>query len=111
MSKKPLAGGLWRDNPATPEGKYLVIRRDGTIPDWPHFTLGAKDPCAPAALRAYAEQAKKLNLDSSYADAVWRLADEWEQYRKEHGEGDPDRGKHRKDDLTTIAKMRQGKSV
>lgn len=27
--------GIWRNNPETREGKYLVQRRDGTIPDWP----------------------------------------------------------------------------
>jgi hypothetical protein len=40
---KPLIHGLWRDDPATPEGKYLVMRRDGTVVEWPNFTIGAKD--------------------------------------------------------------------
>ena len=52
--KKPLTG-LFRDNPATPEGKYLVKRRDGTVVEWPSFVLGARDPHAAAALRAYAD--------------------------------------------------------
>jgi len=108
---KPLANGLWRDNPDTPEGKYLVKRRDGTVPDWPHFTLGAKDPCAPAALRAYAEEAKRLRLDLNYALAVEKLAVEFEQYRYNHGSGDPDRGRHREDDPATVAEMKLGKSV
>jgi hypothetical protein len=111
LSEKPLAGGLWRDNPTTPEGKYLVVRRDGTIPDWPSFTLGARDPCAPAALRAYAKKAEILGLDPAYVQSVLQLATEFNRYRENHGEGDPDRGKHRPDDLATVAKMRQGKSA
>lgn len=38
--QKPKLKGLVRDNPETPEGKYLVKRRDGTVPPWPHFVLG-----------------------------------------------------------------------
>jgi hypothetical protein len=108
---KPLMHGLWRDDPKTPEGKYLVKRRDGSVVEWPNFTIGAKDPCAPAALRAYADEALRLSLDRGYALAVRRLADEFEAYRKQHGDGDPDRGKHREDDPATIAEMRQGRSV
>ncbi len=109
---KPPANGLWRDNPETSEGKYLVKRRDGTIPEWPHFTLGAKDPCAPAALRAYATYAWAVcKLDEAYCRSVMLLADEFEAYRKEHGEGDPDRGRHREDDPVIIAEMKLGKSV
>jgi hypothetical protein len=111
MENKPLAGGLWRDNPATPEGKYLVKRRDGTIPEWPHFTLGAKDPCAPAALRAYAREADRLGLDPTYAMSVLNLATEWEEYRASFGQGDPDRGRYRQDDPAIIEEMKQGKSV
>src|SRR6266446_6668316 len=108
---KPLANGLWRDNPETPEGKYLVKRRDGTIVEWPNMTLGARDPCAPDALRTYAMRAREIGLDPAYADAVERLADEWEIYRVEHGEGDPDRWRHRIDDPNIIAEMRKGRSV
>lgn len=39
--------GLFSNQPATKEGKYLVQRRDGTVPDWPWFVLGARDPIAP----------------------------------------------------------------
>lgn len=38
---KPVSG-LWRNNPETPEGKYLVKRRDGTVPEWPSFVLGLR---------------------------------------------------------------------
>ena len=108
---KPLANGLWRDNPETPEGKYLVKRRDGTIPDWPHFILGARDPCAAEALRAYATEARMIGLDAAYVTAIFKTADEWDKYRAEHGEGDPDRGRHRVDNPAIIEEMRKGRSV
>lgn len=31
---------LWRNNEGTREGKYLVQRRDGTVPEWPYFVMG-----------------------------------------------------------------------
>lgn len=111
MHEKPTMYGLWRDDPATPEGKYLVKRRDGSVVDWPSFTLGARDPCAPAALRAYANHALALGMNDGYAGAVRKLADEFENYRIKHGTGDPDKGRHRKDDSITVAEMRLGKSV
>jgi len=108
MVDKPLAGGLWRDKPETVEGKYLVIRRDGTIPQWPNFTLGADDPCAAAALRGYAAEAWRIGLDPAYCKAMDRLAEEWA--RRPHP-GDPDRGRHREDLPAIIAMMRLGKGV
>jgi hypothetical protein len=110
VEKKPLTG-LWRDNPDTPEGKYLVKRRDGTIPTWPNFVIGAKDPAAPAALRAYAAAARELGMNPGYCDGVEGLAATFEHYRMVNGDGDPDRGKHRKDDPATVREMRKGGSV
>ena len=110
MTEKPLAG-LWRRNSDTPEGKYLVKRRDGSIVEWPNFVLGAKDPAAPAALRAYAEEARKRGMNSQYIKDVFSLADEFEAYRSAHGPGDPDRGRHRTDDPATITEMKSGKSA
>jgi hypothetical protein len=99
---------LWRRNPETPEGKYLIKRRDGTIPEWPSFLLGAKDPAAPAALLGYADKAEELGFNPQYvADVRW-LAHEFNMYRLEEGTGDPDRGRHRQDDPATIAEMRRG---
>jgi len=108
--KKP-ASGLWRKNPETPEGKYLIKRRDGTIPDWPSFVLGAKDPAAPAALYAYADTAQRLGMNEDYVADVRNLAREFSNYREAHGEGDPDRGRHRQDDPETVNQMRSGKSA
>jgi hypothetical protein len=44
-------------------GKYLVLRRDGTVPDWPYLVMGAADPVVPVALRAYAVEAERVGLD------------------------------------------------
>lgn len=44
-NKKPLAG-LWRENPETPEGKYLVKRRDVV-----HAVLFGRLCCWSAAAR------------------------------------------------------------
>ena len=107
---KPLTG-LWRDNPETPEGKYLVKRRDGTIVEWPNFVMGAKDPAAPAGLRGYADEAERLGFNPGYVAGIRRLADEWPAYRAEYGEGDPDRGRHREDDPVTVREMREGGSA
>lgn len=108
--KKPLTG-LWRDNPETPEGKYLVKRRDGSVVEWPSFVIGAKDPAAPAGLRAYANKARALGMNEQYCNGVLALAERFEEFRLEHGEGDPDKGRHRIDDPATIAEMRKGRSA
>ena len=110
MTEKPRTG-LWRNSPETPEGKYLVKRRDGSIVEWPHFVIGAKDPAAPAALREYAREARKLGMNEQYCNDVMQLADDFDWYRRQFGDGDPDRGRHREDDPTTIAEMKGGKSA
>lgn len=103
--------GLWVNNPETPEGKYLVKRRDGSIPEWPHFVLGARDPCAPAALRAYADAAEQISMNPEFVADVRELAFKFEEYRRAYGSGDPDKGRHRKDDPETVALMRRGRSA
>lgn len=110
MTDKP-ASGLWRNDPATPEGKYLVKRRDGTVVEWPNFVLGAKDPCTPDALIAYAKAAKRNGYNDDYVRDVLKLAEQFVEYRKAHGDGDPDRGRHREDDPATISEMRGGGSA
>lgn len=96
---------LWRNTTDAREGKYLVRRRDGTVPDWPYFVIGARDPAAPAALRAYAAKAAELGLDPAYVRDVRDLADEFTTYLAENGMGDPDAPRHRRDDPETIAAM------
>ena len=107
--KKKLTG-LFCDDPETPEGKYHVQRRDGTTVEWPSFVLGARDPVSPWALRAYAVVSFFLYWNWSWSKAVWRRASTFVKYRKKYGPGDPDKGRHRRDDPETIAKMRQGQS-
>lgn len=110
MQDKPLSG-LFRKHPETPEGKYLVKRRDGTVPEWPSLVIGAKDPCARAAIHKLAEEAERLGFNAQYVSDMHGLAEEFEAYRLLHGNGDPDRGRHRVDDPATIAEMRKGKSA
>jgi len=111
---------LWRKSEKTREGKYLVMRRDGTVPTWPSFVLGARDPAAPAALRAYAAAAEKMQrnvadgnsiYDPEYIEDIRDLADEFERYCKAHGNGDPSAPPHRKDDPATIEKMKEGQNT
>jgi hypothetical protein len=102
---------LWKNTKETPEGKYLVTRRDGTIPTWPHFVLGARDPAVPHALLAYAEMAEKLGYDPAFVEDVRALAIEFNEYRRLHGEGDADAPPHRKDDPETIQKMKTGQGA
>jgi hypothetical protein len=111
MEKKPLTA-LFRDDERTPEGKYLVKRRDGTVVEWPSWVLGARDPYAPAALRAYADaMAAGGKATAELVARIRRLADEFDAYRRQHGEGDPHLGRHRPDDPATVAEMRKGLSA
>ena len=97
---------LWRNTEGTREGKYLVTRRDGTIPQWPYIVLAASDPAAPAALRAYADAAELEGMDPEYVQDIRDLADSFQDYRVRNGSGDPDAPRHRTDDPATIEKMR-----
>jgi len=99
---------LWRNTEGTREGKYLVQRRDGTIPEWPYFVIGAADPAAPDALRAYSAAAQEAGMDPEYVLDLRDMADAFEAWRLHHGAGDPDAPRHRTDDPETIEKMRQG---
>lgn len=98
---------IWAKTKEFCEGKFLVVRRDGTAPHWPHFVLGARDPFAPIALRAYAEAARQSGVfDPEYVDSILELANDFERYRAFHGEGDPDAPPHRKDNPNVISAMR-----
>lgn len=97
---------IWAKTAEFSEGKFLVVRRDGSIPAWPHFVLGARDPAAPAALRAYADAAEKLGFNVEYVASIRELADDFEKYRAREGNGDADAAPHRKDDPEVIAVMR-----
>lgn len=86
-----MKSGIW--NPS--DNKFLVVRRDGTIPRWPNFVLGARDPAAGPALRAYADAAQIIGMGVDYADSVRELAAVFDTYRSKNGNGDPPAGPHR----------------
>jgi len=94
-------------------GKYVVLRRDGTIPEWPNFVLDAADPCAPVAIRAYRNEASRLGMDPQFVSDLGRMADEFDAYRayvasRGGKRGDPDAPLHRKDDPRIIEAMETG---
>lgn len=102
---------VWAKTQEFSEGKFLVVRRDGTVPAWPHYVLGARDPAAPAAMRAYADEAQRLteegeaDYDPEYVASLRELADDFDRYREAAGPGDPDAPPHRTDDPAVIAAM------
>jgi hypothetical protein len=107
--EKPQLERLFRYSEETKEGKYLVKRRDGTVCEWPHFVLGARDKHAAVALRAYASSLATDPLaHPGLVESILLLASEFDHYRSKHGEGDPTKGRHRKDDPATIEEMRKG---
>ena len=97
---------IWAKTAEYSEGKFLVVRRDGSVPQWPHFVLGGRDPAAPKALRAYAMEAERLGYDAEYVRSAHELAEDFERYEREHGKGDADAGPHRVDDPAVLAAMR-----
>ena len=97
---------IWAKTSEFSEGKFLVVRRDGSIPCWPHFVLGARDPAAPVALEAYALACERMGLDPAYVASLRELAKDFEAYQRREGEGDADAAPHRKDDPGVIALMR-----
>jgi hypothetical protein len=100
---------LWVKTKEFSEGKYLVVRRDGSVPHWPHFVLGARDPASAATLMSYSEHCKVLGFDSEFVASVRELALDFTNYRIEHGDGDPDAPPHRKDDPLVLDAMRGGR--
>lgn len=97
---------IWAKTKEFSEGKFLVVRRDGTSPHWPHFVLGARDMAAPVALRAYADAAEKMGYDPEYVASIRDLADDFRDYCVQEGTGDPEAPPHRTDDPAVIAAMR-----
>lgn len=97
---------IWAKTEEFSEGKFLVVRRDGSVPHWPHFVIGARDPAAPEALRAYADIAERLGFDPEYVASIRELSSDFYAYRLQQGDGDPEAAPHRKDDPRVIAAMR-----
>jgi hypothetical protein len=97
------------------EGKYLVVRRDGTIPNWGHFVMAAGDPAVPAGLRAYAAEAERLGMDPDFIQSIRELAADFTVKVMERAAwaaqagikgADPDAGPHRTDNPAIVAMMR-----
>jgi hypothetical protein len=85
--------------------KYLVLRRDNTVPEWPYFVLGARDPAAVGALRHYALAAEFYGMAPEYHRAVHDLAAYFDAWRAVHGAGDPDGPRHRVDDPSVVSRI------
>ena len=97
---------VWAKTSEFSEGKFLVIRRDGSVPHWPHFVLGARDPFVGAALSAYADAAEKGGADPAFVQSVRELIVDYAAYRAEQGDGDPGAPPHRVDNINVLAAMR-----
>lgn len=97
---------IWAKTKEFAEGKFLVVRRDGSSPHWPHFVLGARDMAAPIALRAYADAAEKMGYEPEYVASIRELADDFVDYCTQEGTGDPEAPPHRKDSHDVIEAMR-----
>lgn len=97
---------IWQKTKEFAEGKFLVLRRDGTVFPKPHFVLGARDPAAPKALQAYAAAARDHGLDPEYCASVDELAADFEKVRLADGTGDPDAPPHRTDNHLVLQMMR-----
>lgn len=102
---------VWAKTKEFSEGKFLVVRRDGSIPHWPHFVIGARDPAAPEALRAYADICERLGYEAEYVSSIRELAGDFLNYRMAQGDGDPEAAPHRVDDPNVIAAMRGERSL
>ncbi len=97
---------IWAKTKEFSEGKFLVVRRDGTTPDWPHFVMGARDPAVPPALETYAREAEAIGMPTEYWASVHELATDFRRYRGEYGNGDPEAPPHRVDEPMVLAMMR-----
>lgn len=102
---------LWAKTETHSEGRYLVVRRDGTVPAWPHFVMGARDPFAAETLRAYADITSEGGADQEYVNSILDLANDFDAYRTREGNGDPEAPPHRKDDPATLEAMRGNRST
>lgn len=97
---------IWAKTKEFSEGKFLVVRRDGSVPHWPHFVLGARDPAAVAALTSYAKAAEALGYEAEYVASIRELAADFATYRGREGNGDPEAPPHRIDSPNVIDAMR-----
>jgi len=98
--------GLWCYDPTIRGGKYLVLRRDGTVFPEPNFVLGARDPASPATMRFYAQECERLGVGNElYRQQCDVLADHMDKARAQRGDGDAGKGPHRIDHPAVIRQM------
>jgi hypothetical protein len=98
--------GLWRYEANFRGGKYIVLRRDGTVFSEPNFVLGPRDPASPGTMRFYAAECISLGTGNPlYINDCLRLAKDMEEIRKRDGDGDAGKGPHRLDHPKVIAQM------
>ena len=83
--------------------KYLVIRRDGTVPEWPWFVLGGRSPYSLEAARAYLGAAERDGADEAHLAAIREIVSALEAYPKG---GDHDDGP---DDPSIVQVMQDGR--
>jgi len=103
---------IWAKTKEFSEGKFLVVRRDGSVPHWPHFVIGARDPAATAGLLAYAAKAEELGYDPAYVTSVRELAlEDFPSYLANEGAGDPEAPPHRTDNPAVISAMRGNEAI
>ena len=85
--------------------KFLVLRRDGSVPEWPWLVMGAADPAVPGALHQYAMIARLHGMDSEYCSQIHTLAARMVQWREDNWTGDPDGEPHRVDKLEIVSRI------
>lgn len=73
-----------------PGKKYLVERRDGSVPVWPWFVLAASDPCAAGALFHYAGLCEQAGYAREYVDAILAAVTEMQEWAKANPSTRPD---------------------
>lgn len=96
---------IWVKGTEAPEGKYLVVRRDGSVPQWGHFVLSYTDPATPHALMAYAAACELMEMDPEYIASIRETAQELSELPRDP-KSDPDAGPHRKDNAAVVRIMR-----
>lgn len=95
---------LWRNDFATPEGKYpIVLRRDGKPVETPYLVMLMKDPCFDAAMAAYADEAERRGFDPEYVADIRDLVARAPELRAQTTPGDPDAPPHRTEDPVLLA--------
>lgn len=104
--QKQGGNGLIFFDPSKQGGKYLVLRRDGTVLDGPYFVLGCRDKAAPAALREYVRIWERWgSVGTQYNIDVLQIAGMMERARAKLGTDAPANRGERVDNPRVIEQM------